>query len=74
MLDAFRTIADAYHCSLAISPRLGAFPIPSGGAVIGIRRMESLMDSIQSFDVVLAPEDVSRMDRLARSLADKQPR
>jgi len=72
MLDEFRSIADTYRCSLAnLATAWVLFQSPLVAPVIGIRRMESLENSIQSFELALAPEDVSRMDRIAQSLAAK---
>ncbi|NLN46165.1 MAG: aldo/keto reductase [Clostridiaceae bacterium] len=72
MLDEFREIAGAYGCSLAnLATAWVLSRSPLVTPVIGIRRMESLVDSIKSFDVKLTPDDVSRMDCLAQSLANK---
>lgn len=72
MLAAFQPIADAYGCSLAnLSTAWQAAQSAQVAPVVGVRRMESLVDSVKAFDLRLDPSDLAAMDAAALVIVRK---
>ena len=75
MLDSFQPIAKAYGCSLAnLATAWQAAQSPSVAPVIGVRRLESLVDSLRAFDLKIDPVDLDRMGAAAMVIVGKADR
>jgi len=72
MLESFRTYADSIGCSLAnLATAWQTAQSPAIATVVGIRRMESLVDSIRAFELRLDPLVIRRMDEAAAAVIEK---
>ena len=72
MLDSFRPLTEAYSCSLAnLATAWVLAQSPSEAPLVGVRRMESLMNSIESFELNLSSADLAFMNEAAGKVIQK---